>query len=165
MMVIGQILGFIYLIIFVISFQFKKLETLMKIRIASKIVATLHYLFLCAYAGAISQFISIFPNYFSYKFQGQEKNKIIAIIFIIIFVISGVFTYQTIYDILPILGSILTIIAIFQTKTKYVRLFQFIISPLFLVYNIVNNSYAGIIMEILVVISCFIGMIRLDKSK
>ena len=48
MIIVGQILGFIYLIIFVISFQFKKLETLMKIRIVSKIIATLHYLFLSA---------------------------------------------------------------------------------------------------------------------
>ena len=163
MIIVGQILGFIYLIIFVISFQFKKLETLMKIRIVSKIIATLHYLFLSAYSGAVSQFISIFPNYFSYKYQGQ-KNKIIAFLFIIIFFISGILTYQNIYDTLPIIGSILTVIAIFQTNTKYVRLFQLIISPFFLVYNIVSHSYAGIIMEILVVISCLIGMMRLDKS-
>lgn len=75
MIIVGQILGFIYLIIFVISFQFKKLETLMKIRIVSKIIATLHYLFLSAYSGAVSQFISIFPNYFSYKYQGQKKIR------------------------------------------------------------------------------------------
>lgn len=165
MIIVGQILGFIYLIIFVISFQFKKLETLMKIRIVSKIIATLHYLFLSAYSGAVSQFISIFPNYFSYKYQGQKKNKIIAFLFIIIFFISGILTYQNIYDTLPIIGSILTVIAIFQINTKYVRLFQLIISPFFLVYNIVSHSYAGIIMEILVVISCLIGMMRLDKSK
>ena len=165
MIIVGQILGFIYLIIFVISFQFKKLETLMKIRIVSKIIATLHYLFLSAYSGAVSQFISIFPNYFSYKYQGQKKNKIITFLFIIIFFISGILTYQNIYDTLPIIGSILTVIAIFQTNTKYVRLFQLIISPFFLVYNIVSHSYAGIIMEILVVISCLIGMMRLDKSK
>lgn len=165
MIIVGQILGFIYLIIFVISFQFKKLETLMKIRIVSKIIATLHYLFLSAYSGAVSQFISIFPNYFSYKYQGKKKNKIIAFLFIIIFFISGILTYQNIYDTLPIIGSILTVIAIFQTNTKYVRLFQLIISPFFLVYNIVSHSYAGIIMEILVVISCLIGMMRLDKSK
>lgn len=165
MIIVGQILGFIYLIIFVISFQFEKLETLMKIRIVSKIIATLHYLCLSAYSGAVSQFISIFPNYFSYKFEGQRKNKIISYIFIIIFLVSGIFTYQNIYDTLPIIGSILTVIAIFQTKTKYVRLFQFIISPFFLIYNIVNNSYAGIIMEILVIISCLIAVVRLDKKK
>ena len=163
MNVIGQIIGFIYLGIFIFSFQFKDKKKLIGLRILSKIFVGIHYIFIGALTGSIFQFLEIFPNYCAYKYE-NNKNKIIMIMFfIIIYIFVGLYTYKTKYDILPILGSILSIIAISKKGTKSIRTWQFIISPMFLTYNIMNISYAGIITEILVLASCISGTIRLDK--
>ncbi len=166
MNIIGQIIGFIYLILFIISFQFKDKEKLMKLRIISKIFASIHYILIGATQGFISQFLGIFPNYFAYIYEENIKvKKLIVILFSILFIILGIIFYKNIYDILLIVASVITVISLFIKGTKYIRIMQFVISPMFLIYNIVNLSYAGILIEIFVIISCIIGFIRLDNKK
>lgn len=163
--IIGQIIGFIYLGVFILSFQYKDKRKLMSLRIISKILASIHYLMISATSGFISQFVGIFPNYFAYKYDKDNTKKyVISSLFCLIYVVLGVLSYHNIFDILPILGSIITIIALFMKGTKYIRLSQFVISPMFLIYNIASLSYAGILIEIFVLISCIIGYLRLDKK-
>jgi hypothetical protein len=131
----------------------------------SKILGSIHYYLIGAMSGFASQFIGIFPNYYAYKLERNKTKKCMAvIIFIILTCIFGLITYNNAYDILPIIAASITIVSLFLRGTKYVREVQFIVVPMLLIYNIVNISYAGIIMDILVLLSCSIGLLRLDRK-
>lgn len=166
MVIFGQVIGFIFLILFIASFQFKEKKRLIQVRISSKVFASIHYFLIGAKVGCISQFIGIFLDYFCYKFENNKSaKKSIIVVFVLLYAIASWSAYKNIYDCLPVLGSILTMIALFQKGTRYVRVSQFIISPMFLMYNIINHSYAGMITEVLVLVSCLIGIRRLDSNK
>ncbi len=163
---IGQIIGFIFLGIAVYSFQFKEKEKLMRYRILSRILASIHYILIGAYAGFISQFIETFANLFAYKLENtKQTNKVVMTFFIILFILFGIIIYQDIYDILPIIVAVVTTIIIYTKGTDSIRTSQFFLVPLFFIYNIVNLSYAGMITDVLVIISCTLGKIKFDNKK
>jgi hypothetical protein len=148
------------------SFQYKNKKKLMKLRMLSKILGSIHYYLIGAMSGFASQFIGIFPNYYACKLERNKTKKHIAvIIFILLTCILGIITYKNIYDILPIIATSITIVSLFLRGTKYVREVQFIVVPMLLIYDIINMSYAGIVLDILVLVSCTIGLLRLDRKK
>ena len=124
----------------------------------------IHYLLLGAFTGATMNFIVVFRNYvFANKsLKTWADSKVWLYIFILVFIISSVLSWQGFVTLLPLFAVILGSITFWLNNTKHIRLLSLISPPFWFVYNFIMNSYAGMIGDTLTFLSILIGIIRFD---
>lgn len=163
---VAQIVGLVAFVCAIMSFQQRTHRYILALQLSADILFTIHFCLLGAYTGAVLNGIaalraSIFVN----KGKKWADNIIWFIVFCLLSIVAGAFTWDGIVSILPILGMICTTIAYWIKTPKYVRMAAFPSSPLWLVYNVINKSYGGVITEVISMISIIVAMIRLDFRK
>ena len=164
---IGQIIGFVAMGIIVFSYQQKSHKRILTFQMVSGLLFTLHYLFLGAYTGCISNLIGAGR---SAVYAGRGKSaftsfKLWPVIFSVVFTVSGILTWDNIFSVFPMIAMISSSVVLWIDSPKINRAFSIPTSACWLIYNIANLSYAGIATEIFVLSSIIIGMIRLDRKK
>ena len=163
---VAHILGIIALAFAVISYQQKTHKSILVFQLLANMTFCVHFIMLGAVTGGILNAVAatravIFVN----KGKRWAENKIWLWVFCAVSIIVGILTWKDLFSILPILGMLCTTAALWIKTPKYVRLVAFPSSPLWLVYNTVNKSYAGAITEIITMCSIIIAIIRLDLNK
>ena len=98
-------------------------------------------------------------------FYKIKESKLWTTLFILIYLIIGIITLKDIYTLLPVLATITYTIVINYNNPKYLRYGIFITSLTWLIYNIYIISYSGIIIQIVMIISNIIAIIKLDKKR
>lgn len=165
LILISQIVGFCAFIIFVISMQQKNKITILFLQIISFFLYTLQYLLISAYSGMIVYIINMTRSIvFYYTIKKGNIGIINLIIFIIISLICGVATYKNIYDVLPMIASVLSVIFTWQPSTKILRSGQVSICILWIIYDVFVMAYIGILTESLIIISTVISLLKNDYN-
>ncbi len=163
---IAQIIGVFALVSAVIAFQQKTHKNILIFQFTSDILFVLHFALLDAYTGAILNGIAALRGLvFVNRGKKWADNILWFWLFCFASVVSGIFTWSGMLSLLPVLGMILTTVAFWIKDPKLVRRVAFPSSPLWLVYNLANRAYGGVITEIINMISIIIAMIRLDFKK
>ncbi len=166
MRILAQIVGIIALTCAVISFQQNAHRRILVFQLISGVIFVIHFLMLNAYTGAILNLVAVMRSVvFVNKGKSWADNKIWLVIFCLLSVAVGFFTWNGFATLLPIGGMICTTVAFWVKSPKRVRLIAFPSSPLWLVYNVLNNSFAGIITEIINMCSIIVAMFRFDYKK
>ncbi len=166
MNIIAQGLGVVGLICAVISFQQRSHRSIVLLQIMSCGAFCAHFAMLGAYTGAALNLIGVFRAVvFVNKGKKWADSRAWLFLFCGMSVAVGTFSWNGFISILPILGMICTTVAFWVKTPKYVRLIALPSSPLWLVYNLVNKSYAGVVTETINMASIIIAMIRLDYKK
>ena len=111
---------------------------------------------------------------FLYKDQLKSDRVLWLIGFICVYCVSYVLTFTAlgkewnalngIIELLPVIGSTAITLAYRSKNAKSTRLLGLIVSPSWLIYNIVFLSIGAICCEILSIISIVVGFFRLDKN-
>lgn len=157
----GQILGLIYALFLILSNFGKSTKQILFLQTISFFFKTLHYYLLGGISGFLTSLISMIRNIIFYKIK---ESKIWAVFFIIIYIIIGIITLKSIYTLLPVFATIIYTLIINYNNPKYLRYGIFITSLTWLIYNIYIISYSGIIIQIIMLISNIIAIIKLDKK-
>ena len=157
----GQILGFIYALFLILSNFGKSTKQILFLQTISFFFKTLHYYLLGGISGFLTSLISMIRNIIFYKIK---ESKIWIVFFIIIYIIIGIITLKSIYTLLPVFATIIYTLIINYNNPKYLRYGIFITSLTWLIYNIYIISYSGIIIQIIMLISNIIAIIKLDKK-
>ena len=97
---------------------------------------------------------SIFSGVFS--FQSIRNGLLLA---------AGIATWQNAYSILPMIGSLLSTVALWMKTSKKIRLISFFSGPCWLIYNVVNGAYSAAVNELIAMTSIVIGILRHDIKK
>ena len=114
-------------------------------------------MFLQAYTGCITIIISIIRNIIALKKRDKNENIILAI-FIILYIVMGIITYNSIFSILPIIASIIYVIGIWNGNENIIRKTGLINMYLWLIYSISTFAVAGAIQNIILIISTHIAI-------
>lgn len=162
--IVAQILGILGTACNVISMQLKKKEQILLCFVFAGIFFSANYLLLGGYTGAIVCMVATLQTFVSYILQrnGKEIPKWLIAVFFVLSFVGGIVTYQSIVDILPILGGITYTWAIIQKEEKYIRWISFTNYALWLVYDIFVKAYSTAISDGICIISTLIGIIRFD---
>lgn len=160
---ISQIIGFLAFVVFVISIQQKKKRQIIFLQILSFFLYALQYFIIEAYSGMIIFIINMLRSIvFSCEMKNKRTNNLCLTIFIVLSVMCGVLTYKNIYDILPILASLLSVIFTWQPSTKILRFGQIFICMLWIIYDIFVLAYIGILTESLIIIFTIVAIINIE---
>lgn len=122
----------------------------------------IHYLLLEAYSGVACAAICVVMIIVFY-FKGKTKflsSVALPVVFSIIFITFGLYTYQDIFSILPIVGNVIMTFAFFSNTEIEIKTCFVIIAALLTAYNGIIGSLLGCLGQALSLGSNIIFVVR-----
>lgn len=160
-----QLIGFASLVFTIVGFLSNKRRTILLMLIISLTLFSVHLYLLDAITGAAVSFIGAIRTLIFLKDEEFEGGKQWLYLFIFIFLVVGIVTWQSYYSILPIAGMILGTIGFWQKKTKKMRIIVLLASLSWITYNIAVKSYPGVLRELAVATSILTSIVKYDLIK
>lgn len=165
--IIIQGIGYLALIFVIFSFQNNGRSKILFLMLIGVVLFILHYALLGAVMGSLMNLMGAGMIIVAYKKDTQlwAQKALWPYAFIILFILVGMVTAKSYIDVLPVLALIIGTIATWQTNTRAIRFIMLVPRPLWFTYNLVVGSYAGMTVEVLLLLSIIIGIIRFDLMK
>lgn len=162
----AQILGFIALGMAIISFQSNSRKRILLFQLIAGSIFTVHFFLLGAYTGSVLNLLGVLR---SAVFYNKGRKWADSVLWLAAFFIASaaicVFTWAGPATLLPSLAMMLTTVAFYVSNTTLIRALNLPSSPMWMIYNILNRSYAGVLTECFVMTSIIVAMIRFDRKK
>ncbi len=156
-----QIIGFLGTVIFFVSFQCRNNKTLFRVQFLSYLLYTIHLLLLGAVTGGISYVINTIRSLALGSSSEFAKSRKMCLLICLLQAAALVFTWNGWISLLPVAANIAATIGAYSCNGRTIRLVGMLInSPLWLVYNIIVGSWAGILDELVSEASMGISIIR-----
>ncbi len=137
--------GFIAMIIILIAYVQKDDFTVKKLMLLASLFWGIHFYLLGVYAGLVATVIWVIRLLLSVKFERSFKAFLSIVI---ITLISGYFTFDGFFSLIPIVTSILWAYSYFYLEKIKLRLAFILNSSLWMIYHISIGSVSGVTNEI-----------------
>lgn len=160
---IGQIIGFAGTALFILSFQIKENKKLFAMQLASFVVCAVHFFMLGAITGSGTMAINSLRCIIMYFYNDKAwaRRKFWPVLLVIVYFINAVLTWDTWLSVLPLIGTLSCTYACWSRNPRTIRVINLTLgSPTWLIYDIVQGSISGSIMESLTILSILISIIR-----
>lgn len=168
--IIGQALGIVAMLLYVISYQFKKPAFFYSFSFGGAAAFCISYILLGKAGGCICNVVSMVKALYLWLFP-TVKRKEHYLSFILLYTIVTAITIHFKWDnylaLLTLAASIAHTYMFFQDNPKVLRYIQiFVVSPMWIVYNSLGAevSIGGILCETFVVASSIVYLIRFRKD-
>lgn len=156
-----QIIGFVGTALFFASYQCKNNKNLFRVQFLSYLCYTIHLLLLGAVTGGISYIINTFRSFCLGSKWKFARGKSMCAIICMMQLLALVFTWSGWISILPVAANIAATIGGYTHNGRKIRIAgMFINSPLWIVYDIMVGSWAGILDEIVTECSMIVSILR-----
>lgn len=156
-----QIIGLIGTFLFFISFQCKSNKNLFRAQFVSYLCYTFHLLLLGAITGGISYILNTIRSFCLGSQNEKLKSKKMCMLICILQLVGMAFTWSGWISMLPVMANIAATIAGYSNNARKIRLAGMLInSPLWIVYDLIVGSWAGILDEVVSELSMIISIIR-----
>lgn len=166
MNVTAQLVGIVGIVFSLLSFQFSKRKHILLFQMLASLSFSAQLFMVGAVTGGCLDLISFVRTLiFSNNAKGWARSKVWLYGFAAVMLVTGLLTWKDGWSIFPVLGSILSTIALWMTKEKHIRLVSLAVGPCWLVYNLVTGAYSGALNELLAMGSIAIGLFRHDRKK
>lgn len=164
-----QFIGVLGMAFGLISYQMNQHKKIMLFKTLSESTFALQFLLLGSYTGLAMNAIGIIRNLTFARVVNKNKNvKPYVALFSFIMIAACAFTWEGYVSLLAVAGKLCTTIAYSIKSPKYVRLFTVPSCILWMIYDVLSNSFAGILTEVFGLCSIFVAYFRYDfkrKSK
>lgn len=159
-----QIIGFIASFFIIYSFQKEKRKSLLLFFFLGQVLFVIHFGLLGAKtAMAMNAVAALRTIIFSQKgSKSWAENGYWVLFFIALFWLAGFLAWEGNRSWLLVIASTFESYALWKNKTKHIRFLMIMPRPFFFSYNLIVGSYAGMLAEIIMLISIIIGIIRFD---
>ncbi|MBO4299897.1 MAG: YgjV family protein [Clostridia bacterium] len=159
--VLIQAVGIIGTVLFFFSFQCRKNRNLFRVQFLSYLFYTVHLLLLGAVTGGISYLINLFRSFcLGSRWEFARRKEMCAVI-CLMQVAALFFTWSGWISLLPVLANIASTIGGYTHNARKIRIAGMMInSPLWIIYDIIVGSWAGILDEAVSEASMIISVVR-----
>lgn len=162
----AQVIGIIAFCLAVWSYQQNEHKKMVLLQLLANICFTAHFYMIGAYTGALLNAIGFARSIvFVCKDKKWASSNWWLVFFSLVCVAAGIYTWKSPLDLLPMSAMIFTTIAFGISNPKITRLLSFPSSPLWMIYNIVNQSWGGVLTECFNMGSIIVGMLRFDRKQ
>lgn len=163
MNLIIQLIGVSGILASIISFQCKNHNKILFFRTLNEFIFAIQYFLLGAHTGMAMNIVGCVRNIiFSKQVEKGKRTTASVVIFGILFILFGIFTWQGLKSMLIIFAKVLSTAAYSNKNTTIVRGLIFVTSASWLIYNVCVFSVAGVLCEAFTLISLIGGIIRFD---
>ena len=145
MFIFAQISAIFAIIAYALIPHQKNKKKVLICKLISNLFYTLQYLLLGAFSGAGTNLIDVLQSLIFYKYAKKEEKIPVAwiIVYIIIIIAIGFFTYTNLFSVIPIILAIIAAFGVWQDNLKINRIISIIISFCFIIYNISVTAYVS----------------------
>ena len=158
-----QILGIIGLLANIVGFQTKKHKNLMACRTTNELSFGMQYVLLGAYTGAAMNFVGCVRNIlFSHLVKKNKSTVPYRVVFSALFCIFAYLTRDGLKSALIAVAKVVSTVAYGSANLFFARVMILFTSIIWLTYNFIIKSYAGVLNEAMTIVSIIIGIIRID---
>ncbi len=166
MNLIIQGIGLVGFLFAILSFQNKSRKKILIFILFAQLTFSLHFFLLGAITGFLMNFLAFARTFL---FEKREKyswanHQFWIYLFIILFWALGLRNLESFYGILPILAMTFGSIALWNLNAKKVRILMLIPTILWLVYDFMVISIAGVLTELVILFSILIGVFRFKNK-
>lgn len=156
-----QMIGFAGTALFFASYQCKSNKRLFQVQCLSYLFYTTHLLLLGAVTGGVSYIMNTFRSFCLGSKWKFAHSKAMCAIICAMQALALVFTWSGWISILPVAANIAATIGGYTHNGQKIRIAgMFINSPLWIVYDIIVGSWAGILDEIITECSVIVSILR-----
>ena len=156
-----QAIGIFGTVLFFLSYQCKKNKNLFRVQFVSYLCYTIHLLLLGAVTGGISYVLNTVRSFCLGSKYAFLKSKWMCAIICTLQVIALLITWDGWWSLLPIVANIAATIGGYTYNGQKIRATGiFINSPLWIIYDIIVGSWAGILDEVVTETSMLISIYR-----
>ncbi|PVX41545.1 inner membrane protein [Pasteurella langaaensis DSM 22999] len=156
-----QLLGILAFILGVLCFYQRNDKTFRIVMLIQNITYMSHFWLLGANVAAMGALFSTIRTATSIYIS----SKYIALFFVVLGILWGYFITDFLWQIFPIIGSVIGTISLFLLQGIPMRLFMLAGSFCWLINNILVNSLGGILLESTVIVMNTFTIIRLIRQK
>ncbi len=156
-----QCIGFLGTMLFFLSFQCRKNSTLFRVQFVSYLMYTLHLMLLGATTGGISYIINTLRSLLLGSNYRWAKSKYMGAVICLMQLGALYMTWNGWISVLPVAANIASTIGGYTGNPQKIRLAGMLVnSPLWIIYDIIVGSWAGILDELVSEASMIISIIR-----
>jgi len=159
-----QLVGLLALLLDVGSLQLKQRKHILGTQILASLTWVTHFLLLGAVAGASMNAVGVVRSLTYYKSRGDNRSVWVMWAIIALSCLVTAAVWQGPVNLLPMFAMIIAAIAFWQRGEQTIRLLLLLCVPLWLTYNIIFHSYAGIVSDLIATISAVIALYRYRKQ-
>lgn len=161
-----QGIGFLGMACTVLAFQYKQYRKLVGLRGATELLFCIQYLLLGAYSGAAADFVGCLRNGIFLECDRRKKSlRPWRWLFCLVFVGMSLLTWAGPKSLLSAVAKVASTIGYGSSSARTIRLITLCSSSCWLIYNTLVFSLAGILCEVVTLISVLIGIVRFDILK
>ena len=166
MNIAAQVVGLFGIVLSLLSFQLKERKYIMLFQMTASLMFSAQLFMVGAITGGCLDMISFVRTLiFANNSKKWASSPLWLVGFICVMIATGIMTWENGWSILPILGSILSTVALWMKKERNIRLVSLMVGPCWMVYNAVKGAYTGALSEVIAMTSIIIGLLRHDRKK
>ena len=164
--IIGQVLGFVAVIIGFISYQMKTPKAILSVEIVTSIVFASHYLLIGAFtAVALNGLMLVQCIVYFIRAKKGKKGVLVPAIFTCLVLIVGFLTWSDYTSLFITVGLAIYSFFIGMSNAQVIRFAMFAKAPICFTYNLLVFSLGGILYECSVFTSSLISTVRYYRQK
>ena len=158
--IIANAIGFISFVISLIAFHKKDKKNIFKNTMISNSLSLIQYIVLNAYSGIATKIIAIIRDLSIMKQEKYNflKTKKMLSIFVIIYLVLMIITYQGILSVFSLLAALIYTIFCWNGNVNTVRYIGIFTNVLWLIYNLFVKAYAGAFANLISIFSTGIAI-------
>lgn len=166
MNIAAQIVGIFGIVLSLLSFQLKQRKYIMLFQMTASLMFSAQLFMVGAITGGCLDLISFIRTLiFANNSKKWASSPLWLVGFILVMIATGIMTWENLWSILPIMGSILSTVALWMKRERNIRLVSLLVGPCWMVYNVVTGAYTGALSEVIAMTSIVIGLLRHDRKK
>ena len=159
-----QLIGFIAMGLGIGSYQAKHRTTILIIQSTAGVLWGLQFFLLASPAGLINNVIALARNvlYAQKEKHAWARSLLLPACFILLVIAAGCYTFtkEGAVGLLPTVAMLIQTVAYYITNERIIRILALFVSPLWLIYDALAGSSAGVLCEALTMISIVIALFR-----
>lgn len=156
-----QAVGLVGTALYFLSYQCRSNRKLFRVQFLSYLCYTIHLLLLGAVTGGISYVLNTLRSFCLGSKWTFAKSRTMGAIICLLQFVTLVFTWSGWISLLPVIANIASTIGGYTHNGRKIRIAgMFVNSPLWIIYDIIVGSWAGILDEVVSEASMIISVIR-----
>ena len=158
--IIANAIGFVSFVISLIAFHKKDKKNIFKNTMISNLLSLIQYIVLNANSGIATKIIAIIRDLSIMKQEKYNflKTKKMLSIFVIIYLVLMIITYQGILSVFSLLAALIYTVFCWNGNVNTVRYIGIFTNVLWLIYNIYVKSYIGAFSNLISIFSTSIAI-------
>ena len=167
-LIVSQVIGFLAVASFLLSYQLKKRKDIILCNVLSRCLYILQYILLGAFEGAVLDVLGAISSVIAAKKHLpfiKKHTRIFVVCMDLIIVAAGLLLYVNPFSLLPIAGVLLHTTAFWINDEKIIRRVSLLGSPFWMIYNFSCLAYGSAVGDFLTMVSIVIAMIKYRNQK